>query len=1082
MSDIAVSFHPDDTEFVIRLLKRLSSEGHRVRSIPVHQAVDQLRGGRLRDLLEPEGVHLAVVTTNYLAVGELAESMLQQLRVLAVEANGRIIVLKPETVELRSQLASVETVEFGKFDEGMAELLRTLGPASLPETQAAVPASAITHDAAPAAAPRERALVLGPDVVFASADTNATPRPTRRPARKADPATAKVQQVQTRADTPATATQEAERTDAPAWTRAYTLSPEVNAVVEQAFALAALDGAEHVTREHLAWAFVERGRGFKESRTPRFVWEMLAKMGEGVKKAAAAVVRERFPALWQPPGSVAVTPATDLEQSSYLVLDAAALIRGVVAHDDPAVAARHLLAALMVLSTGPGDKGTFAGVLERFAVDPVKFREKFIEFVRSLRQEDDYEAWKALLARWRSLASLRSFAEERAKARQAPAAATDLAPEPAAAPRKPARKKASPQRKAPDAPQPLTVAPASTSDQPSAEDHLGFKPYVAAVAEFLRNPGTLPPLTLSIEGEWGSGKSSFMRQLRTELDPKSSLSPKARLKADDKAVTVWFNPWRHDREEAVWAAFALEFLREVSARLPRLERWRGHYRLLRMRFSWRDGWLDAVRAGAVTVTSVIAVAILFYLSVTETGLAGTLAGALRGEHSDNALRDTLLGVGGLGATLAVAVSLGKQAKAFVGNPLRFDLKRYVRSPDYQSRISFIEHFHEDFGRIVKSYVGDRRVYVFIDDLDRCEVPKAADLMQALNLMMGVEQQPIFFVLGMDREKIAASLAVKFKELLPFITADTARAGASHDGDAALRGLEYGSEFVEKFVQVSFLVPQPRLDDVARLLGKLSERASPGAPAPEPEPLPAPEPAPAASGSAATRDPNDARPVGDSDRFGNGGDLRGLPVPAVFFAAVAPQRRVPPPPREPTPAELAEQRRLAAEVAVDSARLRTIAVLVAPALDQNPRRIKQFVNVFRLRSYIAIRTTLIKPDGERGPGDLTFEKLGKFVAIGLRWPLLLAKLEDDPELLTRLQKRALQQPVAGRRQDTDADASWASRPRLRELLRAGLVDAEGKAVRGAAAVWSLADLDIDLLLQVAPPVPHRPTPEAEPAPA
>ena len=28
-----------------------------------------------------------------------------------------------------------------------------------------------------------------------------------------------------------------------------------------------------------------------------------------------------------------------------------------------------------------------------------------------------------------------------------------------------------------------------------------------------------------------------------------------------------------------------------------------------------------------------------------------------------------------------------------------------------------------------------KVFVFIDDLDRCEVPKAADLMQALNLMI-----------------------------------------------------------------------------------------------------------------------------------------------------------------------------------------------------------------------------------------------------------------------------------------------------------------------------------------------------------
>jgi hypothetical protein len=822
-------------------------------------------------------------------------------------------------------------------------------------------------------------------------------------------------------------------------------------LLEQAFALAALDGAERVAREHLAWAFVERGRNFEKSLTPRFVWETLAKMGGGVRKATM-VLRERFPALWQPPGSVAVAPATDLDGPAYLVLDAATLIRDVVAHDDPAVAARHLLAALNVLSTGPGDTGTFADVVERFAADPMQFREQFRDFVHSLRQEDDHEAWKALLARWRSMAGLRSLAEQRKAISASDADPVLVTP---AAPRKPRP------RRTLDASPPLTVAPASTSDQPSADDHLGFTPYVAAVAEFLRNPGTLPPLTLSIEGEWGSGKSSFMRQLRAELD------------ADPKAVTVWFNPWRHDREEAVWAAFALEFLRGVSARLPRLERWRGHYRLLRTRFSWRDGWLDVVRAGAVTVTSVIAVAILFYISVTGTGVLDAFVKVLGGEHPDNALFDTLLGLGGVGASVAVAVSLGKQAKAFVGNPLRLDLKHYIHSPDYQSRISFIEHFHEDFGKIVSSYVGDRRVYVFIDDLDRCEVPKAADLMQALNLMMGVEEQPIFFVLGMDREKIAASLAVKFKELLPYITADTARSGGAHDGDAALRGLEYGFEFVEKFVQVSFLVPQPRLDDVARLLSKLSERASSGTETPSLPTGSAPE-------TVVTRPARDAQSAGTAIPLQQGDTTKAISDPGngVLAAPVIPS----PPLPEPTPAELAAQRRLTAEVAVDSARLRTIAVMVAPALDQNPRRVKQFVNVFRLRAYIAIRTGLIKPDAERAVGDLTFEKLGKFVAIGLRWPLLLANLEDDPELLTRLQKRAMLQPGAARKPAAGSEMSWASRARLRELLRAGLIDAEGKAVRNAAAVWSLANLDANLLLQVAAPAPHRPPASDELVPA
>ena len=57
----------------------------------------------------------------------------------------------------------------------------------------------------------------------------------------------------------------------------------------------------------------------------------------------------------------------------------------------------------------------------------------------------------------------------------------------------------------------------SVGDQAAIQDSLGFTPYVRAIAEFLINEQTKPPLTISIEGEWGSGKSSFMNQLPKEI-------------------------------------------------------------------------------------------------------------------------------------------------------------------------------------------------------------------------------------------------------------------------------------------------------------------------------------------------------------------------------------------------------------------------------------------------------------------------------------------------------------------------------------------------------------------------------------
>ena len=88
-------------------------------------------------------------------------------------------------------------------------------------------------------------------------------------------------------------------------------------------------------------------------------------------------------------------------------------------------------------------------------------------------------------------------------------------------------------------------------DQPTKDDYLGFQPYVLAVAAFLTDAGTIPPLTLSVEREWGSGKSSFLKQLKEELS-----------KQRNPFFSVSFNPWRYSENEALWAAFAIEFERQ----------------------------------------------------------------------------------------------------------------------------------------------------------------------------------------------------------------------------------------------------------------------------------------------------------------------------------------------------------------------------------------------------------------------------------------------------------------------------------------------------------------------------------------
>ncbi len=708
----------------------------------------------------------------------------------------------------------------------------------------------------------------------------------------------------------------------------------------------------------------------------------------------------------------------------------------------------------------------------------------------------------------------------------------------------------------------------SVSDQVAAKDSLGFEPYVKAIAEFLTNPQTKPPLTLSVEGEWGSGKSSFMKQLQGEIKEKSQKQLKENLTGIEKSIrrfllqifyvlpqnlelynpllrflwlllvivpsrillfmfdsilsllfkglkwllprfirqprTVWFNAWRHDKAEALWAAFALEFIRQISNIrgiadiFPIL--W-GHLSLFFCRIQWTvDALLDALKTIAQLLLGIAAIAIILIFSLGQrsdwvvklseivedlnTVIQGSdqpkkdtttsttskpnqsnqskqssqnknnsSQSALKEEDSTNNPTDNLFSwaasAAGIGGSSLIVVSLWKQLKKMVGDPKK-ELAQYLNSPNYQSQVAFVEKFHQDFKKIVDAYVGNDKVYVFIDDLDRCELPKSAELMQALNLMI-TEDPSIIFILGMDREKIAASLAVKYQELLPYLLSESNFNDEEIDSSRSFqKGLEYGYGFIEKFVQLPFLVPQPADADLDFFLQTIAT-------------------------------PTPARPSlirhswQASQQLIQAIPQRWKQIQEFIFRRrqkpeSTPETTIPTPPTTSPTQERTEERklerrqRIKLQVTEDSTVIRRITSMVASALDYNPRRLKQFINLFRLRTYIASDTGLFDEwvdTANNAPVNrpLTLEQLAKFVAINLKWPLLLTDLENDFNLLENLENFSLPHSANDNQYDKTTKY-WGSRQKLKELIGYGL----DQTIRNK---YSLAAVEVEKLLQVSP---------------
>lgn len=78
------------------------------------------------------------------------------------------------------------------------------------------------------------------------------------------------------------------------------------------------------------------------------------------------------------------------------------------------------------------------------------------------------------------------------------------------------------------------------SDAHCEEDQLGFDPYVRTIARMVTDKDFKTPFCIGIYGKWGSGKASFMRLLEKRL---------LEEKTNPRAIPVWFNPWRYEKEE-----------------------------------------------------------------------------------------------------------------------------------------------------------------------------------------------------------------------------------------------------------------------------------------------------------------------------------------------------------------------------------------------------------------------------------------------------------------------------------------------------------------------------------------------------
>ena len=245
--------------------------------------------------------------------------------------------------------------------------------------------------------------------------------------------------------------------------------------------------------------------------------------------------------------------------------------------------------------------------------------------------------------------------------------------------------------------QPVTL---SRNDKLDEKDKFGIKRYEHALTEFIKRADT--PLTIALQGEWGSGKTSLMNLLKYHL-----------CEADDAIYyPVWINTWQHsimsDPENSI-----INILKSIIYQL-------------------------GSASGSTAEEKKKRIRPLLEKTVKIVGIGAA-----------NIVGRATMGVANIGSDLYATAQSCKEESEIPENG--------------DSKIAELrDNIADLINKILAKEKGHRGFLFFIDDLDRIDPPVAVQILELLKNIYDLEH--CIYVLAIDYDVVVKGLKPKFGEL------------------------------------------------------------------------------------------------------------------------------------------------------------------------------------------------------------------------------------------------------------------------------------------------------------------------------
>ncbi|HEV2580731.1 MAG TPA: P-loop NTPase fold protein, partial [Ktedonobacteraceae bacterium] len=337
------------------------------------------------------------------------------------------------------------------------------------------------------------------------------------------------------------------------------------------------------------------------------------------------------------------------------------------------------------------------------------------------------------------------------------------------------------------------------ADKPTAQadsDRLDFKRIVSFLADFISDDDKRRTITtIGIYGEWGSGKTSFLKMLDERLRNEKQIYP------------IWFYAWRYDKQDDLWAALLQSILNQAGKLKGQnlLRKWWIKFRIWFRYKSLGEGTWEVTRkfmlGGLRIFVILIILFVLFYITF---GVGGPSIATflqmipfLKTVPSNVLILIVNAFLVFLGAATA---DVGKIRDLLVGG-IQVDFTKFERKSNFRDRISLLDEFSRELQDLIDLLRPPKKpLVVIIDDLDRCLPESALRVLESIKVFL--ENSNCIFLLGLDKQVLERAVAERYKESS---STDHNQPDTRSGMDAHQR--KYHLEYFDKIIPLAIAVPQ-----------------------------------------------------------------------------------------------------------------------------------------------------------------------------------------------------------------------------------------------------------------------------------